>query len=62
MNETKILMESIIHNRVLLCVVLSKLGMSDDEIDNLNKTIANSMEDEFEKIKNGESNAKEDND
>lgn len=48
------LMKAIIHNRVLLCVVLSKLGMEDDEIDNLNKTIANSMEEEVEKIKKGD--------
>jgi len=56
------LMKAIIHNRVLLCVVLSKLGMGDDEIDNLNKTIANSMESELEKLKKSESNDEEDKD
>jgi len=56
------LMKAIIHNRVLLCVVLSKLGMEDDEIDNLNKTIANSMESELEKLKKSESNDEEDKD
>lgn len=53
------LMKAIIHNRVLLCVVLSRLGMEDDEIDSLNKTIANSLESELEKLKNGENNEKE---
>ena len=38
------LMKAIIHNRVLLCVVLAKLGMEDNEIDKLNTSIANSME------------------
>lgn len=50
------LMRAIIHNKVLLMVVLSKLGMQDDEIDKLNTSIANSMEEEVEKIKKGESN------
>lgn len=53
------IMKTIIHNRVLLCVVLSKLGMEDNEIDTLNKTIANSMENELEKLKKGESNEEE---
>lgn len=48
------LMKAIIHNRVLLCVVLSKLGMEDNEIDKLNTSIANSMEKEIEKLKRGD--------
>lgn len=50
------LMKAIIHNRVLMCVILSKLGMQDDEIDKLNTSIANSMEEEVEKIKKGDKN------
>lgn len=50
------LMRAIVHNKVLLMVVLSKLGMEDDEIDKLNTSIANSMEEEVEKLKKGESN------
>ena len=48
------LMKAIIHNRVLMCVILSHLGMQDDEIDQLNINIANSMEKEVEKIKKGD--------
>ena len=44
------LMKAIIHNRVLLAVILSKLGMEDNEIDTLNQTIDNSMEKEFNKL------------
>ena len=54
-------MKAIIHNRVLLCVVLSKLGMENEEIDILNNTIANSMEEEVKKIKKGMNNEKESN-
>lgn len=54
------LMKAIIHNRVLMCVILSHLGMQDDEIDQLNINIANSMKSELEKFKKGESNEKED--
>ena len=50
------LMKAIMHNRVLLCVVLSKLGMENQEIDQLNINIANSMEEEVEKIKKGDKN------
>lgn len=50
------LMKAIIHNRVLMCVILSHLGMQDDEIDKLNTSIANSMEEEVEKIKKGDKN------
>lgn len=56
------LMKAIIHNRVLMCVILSNLGMQDDEIDKLNTSIANSMEEEVEKIKSGEQNGKENTD
>ena len=50
------LMKAIMHNRVLLCVVLSKLGMENQEIDQLNINIANSMEEEVEKIKKDDKN------
>lgn len=55
------LMKAIIHNRVLMCVILSKLGMQNDEIDQLNINIANSMEEEVEKIKKGDKNGNFDN-
>ena len=38
------LMKAIIHNKILLMVILSKLGMKDDEIDSLNQTIYNGMD------------------
>lgn len=53
-SEALELMRAIIHNKVLLMVILSKLGMQDDEIDKLNTSIANSMEEEVEKIKKGD--------
>lgn len=53
------LMKAIIHNRVLLAVVLSKLGMDEKEIDNLNKVIANSMESELEKLMGGKQDEEE---
>ena len=40
----KEIMKAVTHNRVLLCVILSKLGMEDNEIDDLNKTICETME------------------
>jgi hypothetical protein len=55
------LMKAIMHNRVLLCVVLSKLGMENQEIDQLNINIANSMEEEVEKIKKDDKNGEFDN-
>ena len=50
------LMKAIIHNRVLLAVVLSRLGMEKDEIDTLNQTIDNSMEKEINKLMRGNKN------
>lgn len=41
------LMKAIIHNKVLLMVILSKLGMEDDEIDKLNQTIYNTLDKEM---------------
>ena len=38
------LMKAIIHNKILLMVILSKLGMEDNEIDELNQTIYNGMD------------------
>lgn len=38
------IMKAIIHNKVLMCVVLSKLGMEDDQIDTLNQTIYQTLE------------------
>lgn len=41
------LMKAIIHNKVLLMVILSKLGMKDDEIDKLSQTIYNTLDKEM---------------
>ena len=38
------IMKAIIHNKALMCVVLSKLGMENDEIDKLNTTIYETIE------------------
>lgn len=45
-NEIEI-MKSIVHNKVLLMVILSKLGMEDKEIDDLNKKIYDNLEKEI---------------
>lgn len=37
-------MKAIIHNKILLMVILSLLGLEDDEIDDLNQSIYNSLE------------------
>lgn len=44
------LMKAIIHNKVLLMIILSKLGMSEDEIDEVNATIYNEMDKAFEEV------------
>ena len=54
------LMRAIIHNKVLLMVILSKLGMEDDEIDELNTKIYNTLDKEIDKFINGESNDEKD--
>ena len=54
------MMKAIVHNKVLLMVILSKLGMEDDEIDELNVKVYNALDKEIEKFINGESNEKED--
>lgn len=54
------LMRAIIHNKVLLTVILSKLGMEDDEIDELNVKVYNALDKEIEKFINGESNEEKD--
>lgn len=54
------IMKAIVHNKILLMVILSKLGMEDDEIDELNVKVYNALDKEIEKFINGESNEKED--
>lgn len=54
------MMRTIVHNKVLLMVILSKLGMEDDEIDELNVKIYNALDKEIEKFINGESNEEKD--
>ena len=54
-NEIEI-MRAIVHNKILLMVVLSKLGMEDDEIDELNVKIYNALDKEIEKVINGDKN------
>ena len=57
MNDANIeMMKAIVHNKVLLMVVLSKLGMEDDEIDKLNKTIYDALDKSIKEFINGESN------
>lgn len=46
-NNDLLLMKSIVHNKVLLMVILSKLGMEDKEIDDLNKKIYDNLEKEI---------------
>lgn len=38
------LMKAVVHNKVLLMVILSKLGMENDEIDKLNMTIYETLD------------------
>lgn len=54
------IMKAIVHNKILLMVILSKLGMEDDEIDELNAKIYNALDKEIEKFINGESNDEKD--
>lgn len=54
------MMRTIVHNKVLLMVILSKLGMEDDEIDELNAKVYNALDKEIEKFINGESNEEKD--
>lgn len=48
------LMRAIIHNKVLLMVVLSKLGMEDDEIDTLNQAIYKTLDKEIDNFIKGD--------
>ena len=50
------IMKAIVHNKILLMVILSKLGMEDDEIDKLNKTIYDALEKSIEEYVNGDKN------
>lgn len=50
MSESIEVMRAIIHNRILLDVILAQLGMDEDKIDELNKTIEENMQKEFEKV------------
>ena len=54
------LMRATVHNKILLMVILSKLGMEDAEIDELNAEVYNTLDKEIEKFINGESNEEED--
>ena len=53
------LMRAIIHNKVLLMVILSKLGMEDDEIDTLNQTIYKTLDKEIANFIKGDDDGKE---
>ena len=53
------IMKAIVHNKVLLMVILSKLGMEDDEIDKLNKTIYDALEKSITEFIKGEKDEKE---
>lgn len=55
MNDANIeMMKAIVHNKILLMVILSKLGVEDDEIDKLNKTIYDALDKSIEEFINGE--------
>ena len=55
-NDVQI-MRAIIHNKILLNVIMSKLGMEDDEIDRINQRIYDSLdklvEESQEELENG---------
>jgi len=53
------LMKAIIHNKILLMVILSKLGMEDNEIDEINQTIYNGMNIFLDEYINGGKDEKE---
>ena len=61
-SEALELMRAIIHNKVLLMVILSKLGMEDDEIDKLCKDIYDALDKDLDNFLNGEKNEEEDKD
>lgn len=62
MNKEIEIMKAIVHNKVLLMVILSKLGMEDDEIDTLNKTIYDTLDKSMNDCLKGENNDEEDKD
>ena len=53
------LMKAIVHNKILLMVILSKLGMEDDEIDKLNKEIYEALDKSINEFINGERDEEE---
>ena len=53
------IMKAIVHNKILLMVILSKLGMEDEEIDKLNVTIYDALEKSIEEYVNGDKNEEE---
>lgn len=55
------LMRAIIHNKVLLMVILSKLGMEDDEIDTLNQAIYKTLDKEIANFIKGDDDEKDKN-
>lgn len=48
------LMKAVVHNKVLLMVILSKLGFKDEEIDKLNQDIYNTLEQSIKDLKKKE--------
>jgi hypothetical protein len=53
------LMRATVHNKILLMVILSKLGMEDAEIDKLNVDIYNALDKEIDNF--GKENEKDEN-
>ena len=53
------LMRATVHNKILLMVILSKLGMEDDEIDTLNKTIYDTLDKSMNDFLKGDNNEEE---
>lgn len=48
------LMKAVVHNKVLLMVILSKLGLEEEEIDQLNQNIYDTLEKKINDLKNKE--------
>lgn len=46
------LMKAVVHNKVLLMVILSRLGFEDSEIDKLNQDVYDTLEKNIKDLKN----------